>query len=488
MLRPLPSLLLLILLVPLALAPRNSHALYNELPEMGDATGNLLSREEEQQMGAEFMRNIRHRLTVLDDPEINQYLQNLGNQLVSNSDEANRPFHFFIIADPRINAFAAPGGYIGVNSGLILNTANESELAAVLAHEIAHVTQHHLARASEAANRMNIPMAAAILAAMILGGQDPELAQAAITAAMAGTTQHMINFTRSNEKEADRVGMLLLARSGFDPNGMPSFFQKLLATNRLYKDTLPEFLKTHPVTLSRISDSRNRVARLAPHPHQDSIDYRLMRAKIRVLLERDTNRVVRYFAVKEGDAAQYGLALALNRKGDNDKARRLLQSLIHRAPDIVAYHYALAQVEADAGNIKRALAIYERNLRLYPLNTPLTLRYVFTLLQSGNAEKARKVLHRYLNTKSATSRIYRLLAQTEKKAGYPVASYRAMAEYYYLEGLTLEAIRQLRNALETRGLTPYDRAGIKARMQQLEERASLEAASREQSGRHKGGR
>ncbi len=478
--RLLHLLFLFILLPPVAVMPQHSHASYSELPEMGDSTGNLLSQDEEQRIGAEFMRSIRHNLPLVDDPEINEYLQNLGARLVSHSDGATRPFSFFIIQDSRINAFAAPGGYIGINSGLILNTANESELAAVLAHEIAHVTQRHLARASEAASNMNLPMAAAILAAMILGGQDPELAQAAITAAMAGSTQRMINFTRINEQEADRVGMQILTDAGFDPNGMPAFFKKMLTTNRIYKDVLPDFLKTHPVTLSRISDSSNRAARYEPRNHRDSVRYQLIRSKIRVMLSKTPEQAVQYFANQSSDAGKYGYALALSRKGENEKARRQLLSLIKKQPDIIAYQYALAQIEADAGNLKKALAIYERNLRLYPLNTPLTMQYVFTLLQSDNAAKARKVLHSYMNSRPATPEVYRLLAQTEKKAGFPAASYRAMAEYYFLEGLTLEAIRQLRKALKTEGLSRYDTASINARMKQFEEHAALEAASREQ--------
>ncbi len=480
MLRYLHFFFLLGLLLPLVIMPQRSHALYDQLPEMGDSTGNILSPEEELRIGAEFMRSIRHTLNLVDDPEINEYLQDLGTRLVSHSDGATRPFTFFIIQDSRINAFAAPGGYIGINSGLILNTANESELAAVLAHEIAHVTQRHLARASEAASNMNLPMAAAILAAMILGGQDPELAQAAITAAMAGSTQRMINFTRLNEQEADRVGMQILTQAGFDPNGMPAFFKKLMAANRIYKNVLPDFLKTHPVTLSRISDSTNRAARYESRHQGDSTRYQLIRSKIRVMLGKNPDQAIQYFANKNSDAGKYGYALALSRKGENREARQQLLGLIKKQPGVIAYQYALAQLEADTGNLKKALAIYEHNLQLYPLSSPLTMQYVFTLLQSGDAAKARKVLHRYMNAKPETPAIYRLLAQTEKKAGFPVASFRAMAEYYFLEGLTLEAIRQLRKALETTAISRYDSASIDARMKQFEEHAALEAASQEQ--------
>lgn len=457
---------------------QQGHALYSDLPEMGDTTGNLLSREEEQRIGAEFMRNVRQNLTLLDDPEIDGYLQDLGGRLVSHSDRAGGDFTFFIVQDPRINAFAAPGGYIGVNSGLILSTESESELAAVLAHEIAHVTQRHLARASEAASRMNLPMTAAILAAIILGGQDPDLTQAAITAAVAGSTQQMINFTRSNEKEADRVGIRLLSQAGFDPVAMPSFFRKMLPSDRLYRDVLPDFLKTHPVTLERISDSENRAAQLKKGSTRKSNRYLLTRAKLKVLLSGSPRQAMDYFGERDGEAAKYGYALALNRAGRYQEARRIIRDLLERNPATMAYQLALARIEADAGRVEPALEIYRRNLRLYPLDATLTIEYSTTLLQAGQAAEARQQLHRYLAAREASPRIYRLLAQAEKTAGFPVASFRAMAEYYYLEGLTLEALRQLRHALAVQGISRYDSAAIKARMRQLREQAALEAGSR----------
>jgi len=475
--------------LPLALgllgAPLAGHALYDQLPEMGDTTGNILSQREEQRIGAEFMRNIRQTIPLVEDPEINQYLQDLGARLVSHSDGATRPFSFFIVRDSRINAFAAPGGYIGINSGLILDTRNESELAAVLAHEIAHVTQRHLARASEAASNMSLPMAAAVIAAMILGAQDPELAQAAITAAMAGSTQRMINFTRLNEQEADRVGMRILADAGFDPNGMPSFFKQLLTANRISRDVTPEFLRTHPVTLSRIADSKNRAARFGPWKGHGSPRYPLIRAKLRVLLSESADDALRHFEGRNDDAGRYGFALALHRKGEETRARRVLKPLMKKHPELMAYQLALARIEATTGNLQRALAIYEHNLRLYPLDTPLTMEYAATLIEADQGTKAREVLHRYLGAKPPTPAIYRLLARAEQKAGFPVASHQAMAEYYFLEGLTLEAIRQLNQALESPAITPYETASVEARLKQLEERARMEAASRKRQERGK---
>jgi len=198
------------------------------------------------------------------------------------------------------------------------------------------------------------------------------------------------------------------------------------------------------------------------------------------MLSKTPDHAIKYFSHGTSDAEKYGYALALNRKGEHEKARRQLEPLVEKHPGVIPYQYAMAQIEADAGNLENALAIYEYNLRLYPLDVPLTIQYVFSLLQSNRAAKARKILHRYMNSKPETPEIYRLLAQTEKKAGFPADSFRAMAEYYFLEGLTLEAIRQLRNALATKKISSYDSASINARMKEFEEHAALESSSRKQ--------
>jgi predicted Zn-dependent protease len=205
-----------------------------ELPDMGASSETLFSPEEEKRLGEAFYRNLHQHVKISQDPEIQDYIASLGGRLVTHSDMANRTFHFFVVVQPNINAFAGPAGYIGVNSGLILATQSESELAAVLAHEIAHVTQHHLQRAFAAARRMTLPLAAATLAAILIGTQTPELGQAAIIAVQAGSLQHQINFTRSHEQEADRVGIQLLAESGFDPRSMPLFFERLQQSSRFF--------------------------------------------------------------------------------------------------------------------------------------------------------------------------------------------------------------------------------------------------------------
>ncbi len=229
------------------------------LPDMGDSAGSIMSRGQERRLGQAFMRNIRHHMTVVSDPLLNSYIESLGGKLVSHSDAGGQPFSFFLVEDHTINAFAGPYGYIGVNTGLILTTESESELAAVLAHEISHVTQRHLMRTFEMASDSNLATAALVIAAIVVGAatDNAGAGMAAAAGAQAGMAQRQINFTRQNEKEADRIGIRILADANYDPRAMPVFFHRLGKANRVYANTeIPEFLRTHPITTNRIADAR----------------------------------------------------------------------------------------------------------------------------------------------------------------------------------------------------------------------------------------
>src|SRR3569833_3076759 len=228
------------------------------LPDFGDASASAISPLQEQRMGADFMRALRSSVKIIEDPEITEYIQSLGYRLLAHADPQPYPYTFFIVADTSINAFAGPGGYIGVHSGLILASESESALASVLAHEIAHVTQHHLLRAIDKSNRLALPAPAALIAALILAGQNAQLGQAALATTLASGAQAGINFTRAHELEAGRVGLPILAGAGFDPRSMPAFFEQLQQATRFYESGAPELLRTHPVTTSRIADARAR--------------------------------------------------------------------------------------------------------------------------------------------------------------------------------------------------------------------------------------
>ncbi|ADE16532.1 peptidase M48 Ste24p [Nitrosococcus halophilus Nc 4] len=455
-----------------------------ELPEIGDHSGVALSPEQERSIGQAFMRRLRNSVTIIEDPEVATYVQSLGYRLVANSDNPGQGFTFFVIQDPTINAFAAPGGYIGIHSGLIENSQTESELAAVLAHEIAHITQRHLARAFEQRRRLSLPMTAAIVAAIILGTQSPDAGLAGLAAAQAGAAQLQINFTRSNEKEADRVGMQTLVRAGFDPFAMPAFFERLHQVSRYYGTRPPEFLSTHPVTSNRIADAMGRAETLNPHPVKDHLQFHLVRAKLQVLASDNHEQTVRQFkeALENGRyrneaATRYGYALALVATGDSSEARRQILQLLKKDGDNLAYRLALARVEAAAGRFETAFKVYKEAQALYPNDYAVVVNYANALLQGHRPQTARDLLRRQIQSGVGTGQIYHLMAQAEGDAGNRAEAHRWLAEYHYYNGQTDMAIKQLQLASKAASNDFYERSKIEARLRQLQMEINAEEDS-----------
>ncbi len=447
------------------------------LPDLGDASATAISPHQEEVLGREFMREARRHLHILDDPLLNEYLSSLGARLVSNSDEAGRTFTFFLVDDPTINAFAVPGGFIGVDSGLVLLTRSESELAAVLAHEISHITQHHMARAIADAKRLTIPTAAALLAAILLATQNPEAGSAAIAASQAGIVQHRINFTRGDEEEADRVGIGVLARSGYNPYAMADFFERMAQATRYQGLNLPPFLLDHPVTTARIADARARAARLPVAHPRDRLVYYLARARLDVLVSQDPAATARHFRkrIAAGDyqraeAAHYGYALALIRAGDYAQALDQIARLLRKDPDRVEYLMARAQAQLDAGRTAAALATCAYAARLYPDFYPLTIEYGHALLNAGEPDRARRLLLAYLRTGRPDPMLYSLIARAASRAGFVSESHEFQAEFYYLNGALHPAIGQLEQALKA-ATTTIQRERIQARLAQFKREA-----------------
>jgi len=432
-----------------------------ELPDMGDSSGTLITPAEEKEFGEAFFRSLHSQISINQDAEIQQYIQTIGERLVANSDAPSTPFHFFVVMEKDINAFAGPGGYIGVNSGLILITEAESELASVMAHEIAHVTQRHLYRSYEAASRLSIPTAAATLAAILLGTQSPALGQAAIVGIQAGNVQFQIDFTREHEAEADRVGMQTLAGSQFDPRSMPTFFERLQQSSRYYGQNIPEFLRTHPVTASRISDTRGRAETFPYKQYPDSLGYQLAKAKIQVLTGTDTAETLKYFKTRstqgtteQRTVARYGLGLCALNSQKFTEAETIFQQLSKEYPDQAQYQTALARTALDSKNYSTALARYKKLTQQFPNNEAIKLEYITSLLKAGNADQARKNLFQ-LRPKTQQQPIYsQLLAQAYSDLNQPAESHRYLAEYYYATGQTRDAILQIKLAQQSKGLNP----------------------------------
>lgn len=443
------------------------------LPDIGDSSGRVISAEDERRIGEEFLRYMRASHQFVADAEVNEYIQSLGYGLVAHSDNQSQPFSFSVLINPQINAFAAPGGVIGVNSGLILATQSESELASVLAHEVAHITQRHLARAYEARSKLNTRTLAAIIAAVLIGSQDSEAGGAALAAATADSIQEQINFTRANEQEADALGIRSLARAGFDPRGMPEFFARLGHADRYYGRP-PEFLSTHPLSDSRIAESR---ARSESYPYKqiaDSEQYHLVRAKLHVLSEGDAEKSVAHFrkvleskSYHREEAARYGYALALLKANRVEAALTEARNLLAGWPEQLSFVLLTAKAEAAAGSSVASLKRLEAAFKLYPNHPALTRDYAAALLDGGAAKQAVNLIRGYMRERQPDGELYALRARAEYAAGTRADAHRFMAEHHVLNGRIEEAIRLLDEARNSPDANFYQRAQSDARRREL---------------------
>ena len=471
----LPAFVLLLASLPALAQPQKSSQ--DQLPEMGTAAQEALSLEDESQIGRMVMRNLREAGMVLDDPEVHEYIQSLGLRLSSLAQDGNRNFNFFVVRDPAINAFALPGGYVGIHSGLMLETRNESELAGVLAHEVAHVTQRHIARGLEAQSRANMMTTAAMLAAILVGaaGGSSDMTMGAITAAQNMAAQAGINFTRDNEYEADRIGIGVLASAGFDPNAMPAFFDTMFRRTQLGPDRVPELLRTHPVTSNRIAESKDRALQYPPVNPKESLSYALMKERIRVLLftrNGDPRDYYRALGDNEADlslAQSYGRGLSHLYGNEADKAVVTFTRLRQQYPEVMAFHTALGQAQLASGRTPEALGTLEHALELAPRNVPVTVRYGEALLQAGRAKRAHEVLLDLFNNVPPTQEQIRLTAMAANAAGDVADAYSYMAEYHLMGGDLMLAINQLELALSVPSITDQQRAKFVARLKEVRE-------------------
>ena len=461
------------ILLILSLLSRDLYAVDKiKLPDMGDSTGTLISPVQEKALGDSFFRSIRSQLEISYDPDVQQYIQAIGQTLVTNSDNPTQDFYFFVVLSDDINAFAGPGGYIGINSGLILSSDSESELASVMAHEIAHVTQRHIYRSYEASSRMSLPALAAMLAAIIVATQAPEVGLGALSAIQAGTLQMQIDFTRDNEQEADRIGIKTLERAGFDPLSMPAFFEKLQNASRYYGEGAPEFLRTHPVTASRISDTRGRAEKYPYRQVPDSQDYRLIKAKLRIGSENTKlNDLIVYFKSKinqgtaeQRAAMQYGLGLTFIKKQQFREAEEIFLSLNKRYPKQREYLTALAQVAINQQDFETAKQRYLQLQQLYPGNAEYQFEYISILLKSNQPRLALQLLRLVDYRYQQHPRYNLLLARAYGNLGEDVNLHRYMAEYFYAQGQTDAAILQIKLAQNDKALNFYLSAILEDRL------------------------
>lgn len=496
----LTALLLCVLGVPL------SHAQQTRLPDMGSSAGTVLGPSQQAEYGQMLLAQLRHYDMVLQDPLLDAWLQGIGNRLAAASDKPSQPFTFFWMRDRQINAFATLGGYVGMNAGLVLAAQSEDEMASVLAHEIAHVTQDHVLRSVERAKRDSVPILLAMLGAMAIaqsagGNSADDATMAAIASAQGLMLQRQINYTRSNESEADRIGIQALARSGYDPEGAAAMFQRMQSAFRANRGGLrertPDYLQTHPVTTTRIAEARQNAEQVArsttgvsaggvidnpllpaslqvasQHLRGASGQFGMARERLRVLSASTPDQAIREYEqiARAGSLTtdqEYGLALAHLQAGKASTAVRHFDALRTHAPQDPWIALGLAQSQALAGQTAAADALFESMLVRVPDNRAAVLTYAAVLNQRNtpaSGRRAQAILRPLLSSAANDPLFQHTFARASEIAGDPIRAGEAYAEAAWLNGRAEQALVQLNTLRKREDLDYYARARIDARI------------------------
>jgi len=476
----------------------------NSLPEIGSSAAELLSPAQETAYGRQMLGELRRAEYLLEDPLLEAWLGALGQGLAARSERPSQPFTFFLIRSREINAFATLGGYIGVNAGLVLTAEREDEVAAVLAHEIAHVTQRHIVRGVEAAQKDTLPIALAMLGAIVASQSSKSSAdatQAAITSGIALMQQRQINFTRAHEAEADRVGINNLGRAGYDPMGMADFFGRMLRATRSQGDAVPDFLRSHPVTTTRISEAKDRADAVAQRTARgarggsaqplnpilsaafsvdleaargpDTRAFAFARERLRVLSAPSPADALAEYRRRStagetpSDAERYGAALAAIQVGDSRGALHALAALAPRHADFFWIDLARAEALHAAGEIDAAEREYHALLLQQPRNRAIALSFAARLAQQGTAaagRQAQDVLRPLLANRMEDAALQHAFARACEQAGDLVRAAEAYAEASFLSGHPEDALNQLQRLKEREDLDYVQRARVDARI------------------------
>jgi predicted Zn-dependent protease len=435
----------------MALPPLSAARADSELPLLGDEAPALLQKEDA--LGRGIYQRLLDEGLVIEDPLLADYLSDIGYTLLAALDRRLRDYHFFLVDNGVVNAFAAPGGYIGVHLGMIEQIESEDELAAVLAHEIAHVRLRHGLQLLEKMNQVSWLGMLGILNAVVLAGRDPEAAAAMIALTQAGGAQSMINFTRGNEYEADRVGLELLSATDYDPWAMADLMTLLQRKERSGELARIEYLRTHPVNANRIAEIRARLVG--------------GRKKSRVgRFSQFRDYLFHLYPLRPGRKRPGSFAAALRqmREGAHEKAAQRLQRLIEQDADSIWYRSAAAENRLQQGRLDEAEALYRSLLDLYPEHFAISLRLAEVMLQRGRLEPAARLLERLRFDRGRDPRLYKLLVTLYQRQGRDLQKRLAQADYHWLKGNRKLALEQYRGLLDAPGLNLPERERIEQRM------------------------
>lgn len=466
-------LFLLLLAAPWAVA--------DGLPDLGEASQLTLSPQMERRIGESIMRDIRYRdPTYVDDAEINAYINRLGTALGAASPEPSHDFEFFVVRDATLNAFAMPGGFIGVHTGLLLAAQSESELAGVLAHEISHVTQHHIARMLGKQSDAQLASLVAFAVAILAGRSNPDIASAAILTTQAAAIQTQLNYSRDFEREADRIGLATLERAGFDVRAMGIFFERLQRQSRLYENNAPGYLRSHPLTTERIADMDNRIQSLRYKQVPDSMEFQLIRAKLRAENNSPREAVIDFETQLHDKkyaslaAAHYGLARAQLRVRDYAAAERQVAALRELKIASPMIETLAADIKRAQGDIAGALKIYSDARLRFQLDRATVYAQVETLLEDKQPQEALKTANAALQFYPSDATLHGLEARSYAALGKRLQQHRAQAELYALQGLLTEAIEQLQLAQKAPDGDFFEHSRVDARLRELRVRDAEE--------------
>lgn len=469
------------LAVALLLPVGHASAQETSLPSIG-GSGGLISGQQEAEIGQQVMASIRRSAPQIQDPLIYEYLQAITYRLVPSAPLDNRDLKLALIDSPALNAFAVPGGVVGINGGLFLNAATEQQFASVMAHELAHLSQRHFARRMEQQETSAPLTLAGMIAGIVLSAvTQSDIGIAAIAGTQAMAVQSMLAYSRLHEQEADRVGMEILANAGLDPRGMPEMFEIMMRQNRLQGNQLPEYLSTHPLTQNRVADSRNRAEQYPDERIPDGQEYHLMRNRLQVRYAQSPELAVQTFEsylnrddVKHHDAIRYGLAIAYQRNRQYDKAERILRELLDNNPGRITFQVTLADVLLDQEHHQEASALMQRALTRNPGNYPISWTLAKIEIADGNGASAANLLRKLARRLPDREQLWLRLAEAEGLARNIVGVHRARAEYFALMGDLESAQRQLRQAQEKLPAGSAERQVVNERLSDIAD--SLQAS------------
>lgn len=443
-----------------------------ELPEMGEPADLTLSPGQEAKIGDEVAAELYRGDYVVDDIEVTDYIDSMGWKLAAKGSPSPPKFRFFVIADPRINAFAVPGGVVGINAGLFLYADDESELAGVMGHEQAHVTQRHLARTANDTKVANLATWAAMLAAIIAGSANPDLVFGALALGQSVNYQREVNYTRAHEIEADRIGIRTMAEAGYDPEGMATFFGKMEQQSRLYGSQIPEILRTHPVNTTRISEARTRAALMPKVKLKPNPEFGLMKARMRVLMANSPTAAIDEMGMRvaSGDKSNgtlYGQAFALYQAGRAGDALSTLAPVVAALPRQLNVSLLQAQLLMATGKQADGLSLLNKTTSLNPRSAPAILVEARALLEAGKPGEARQVLLSHDQAHGVAPETHRLLAEASTQLKNVGDAQFEMAQYEMTRGDLRAALAQVDAGLRLISLSDQERLRLQSQREQL---------------------